>query len=162
MPSSGNAPLNRRYNPDLHHRRSIRLRGYDYTRDGAYYVTIVTHGRRTLFGDIVEGEMRLSEAGEMVKRVWDKMPDRFPNVEMDAFVVMPNHIHGIIIVGASLVGAQNPDARTTTRVAPTGGPRTPTPGQPPGLPLRGAPRTPTQGQPPGLPLRGDAGRDWET
>ena len=69
-------------------------------------MTVVVQARLLLFGDVVDGKMRLNQAGEMVKRVWDELPDRFPNIEMDAFVVMPNHIHGIIVVvGAPLVGA---------------------------------------------------------
>ena len=105
---------------DRRHRRSLRLKGYDYAQAGAYSVTVVVQSRLLVFGDVVDGKMRLNQAGEMVKRVWDEWPDRFPNIEMDAFVVMPNHIHGIIVVvGAPLVGApslaaaQDPNARTT-------------------------------------------------
>ena len=120
--------MNRRYNPDLHHRRSIRLRGYDYTRGRAYYATLVTHERRTLFGEVVEERMRLNEAGKMAQAVWEALPHRFPSIELDAFVIMPNHTHGILImdgpVGAPLVGALDREratdgARATIRVAPT-------------------------------------------
>ena len=111
-PTTGNAVP---YNPDIHHRRSTRLKGYDYSQAGAYFITIVTQGRVCLFGDVIDGEMLLNDAGEMAREVWDGMPDRFPSVEMDEFVVMPNHVHGVIFihqphtptVGASLVGAQN-------------------------------------------------------
>ena len=99
-----------RYDQNVHRRKSIRLKGYDYSQAGTYFVTVVTRGHLCLFGDLVDGEMVLNEAGEMVQRVWEEMPGRFPNIEMDTFIVMPNHIHGIVItnytVGASLVGAQ--------------------------------------------------------
>jgi len=102
-------------------RRSIRLRGYDYSHAGAYFVTICTRNRACLFGEIV--------VGEMVKTVWNKLPDRFPNIDLDAFIIMPNHIHGIVVlVGAPLVGAHSDNVihgatvdRSTTRVAPTVG-----------------------------------------
>ena len=101
--------MSRLYGPDHHRRRSLRLNGYDYTQSGAYFVTVVVQGRSLLFGDVVGGKMRLNDAGEMVQRVWEEIPDRFPRVEVDSFVVMPNHIHGIIVlnksVGAPLVGA---------------------------------------------------------
>ena len=124
--------MNHRYNPDMHYRRSVRLRGYDYTHAGAYYVTIVAQDRVCLFGEVVGENVRLGEAGVMVQAVWEALPHRFPSIETDAFVVMPNHIHGIIVidgpVGASLVGALDDvrarvtmarDTRATTRVAPT-------------------------------------------
>jgi len=84
--------------PQTHHRRSIRLRGYDYTRPGAYFVTICTQNRECLFGDVIGGEMQLNGAGGMVWSVWDALPKRYPDVDIDAFVVMPNHIHGIIVL----------------------------------------------------------------
>ena len=99
------------YNPEIHRRRSLRLKGYDYTHVGAYFVTIVTQGRSCLFGEIVGKEMRLNEAGEMVCGVWESLPQRFPAVEMDMCVVMPNHLHGIIVI--------KQPKRATTRVAPT-------------------------------------------
>jgi len=107
------------------------LKGYDYSLAGAYFVTISTQDRGCVFGDVVAGVMRLNEAGQMVSTEWDALLGRFPCVDLDAFVVMPNHIHGIIVfatrvsVGAPLVGAQGIapnraiDNRATTRVAPT-------------------------------------------
>jgi hypothetical protein len=95
---------------DRHHRRSIRLKGYDYSLAGAYFVTISTQDRVCVFGDVVAGVIRLNEAGRMVSTEWDTLPAWFPGVDLDAFVVMPNHIHGIIVfttrvsVGAPLVG----------------------------------------------------------
>ncbi len=81
-----------------YHRRSIRLKGYDYTQPGAYFVTICTHGREMLFGRVVGGEMALNEFGEIVREEWFKTARVRPYVRLyeDEFVVMPNHIHGII------------------------------------------------------------------
>lgn len=79
-------------------RRSIRLRNYDYTQSGAYFITICTQDRIHLFGEITGGEMSLNEFGEIVRNEWLRTPKLRPNVEMDAFVVMPNHFHGIIIL----------------------------------------------------------------
>jgi len=87
--------------PDKHLRRSIRLRGYDYALAGAYFVSIVTQDRACLLGEVVEGAMRSNDAGQMVRAVWDELPVFYPGVNIDGIVVMPNHIHGIII----LVGA---------------------------------------------------------
>ena len=117
-----------KHDPDRqHHRRSIRLKGYDYSKAWAYFVTICTQNRESLFGDIVDEEIRLNDAGHMVRDVWHKIPEHFPHADIDEFIVMPNHVHGIIvIVGAPLVGADsfgtvNPDAenRAGTRPAPT-------------------------------------------
>jgi REP element-mobilizing transposase RayT len=87
-----------RYDPEKLHRRSIRLRGYDYTQPGAYFVTIVTRNRECLFGDVVGENMALNEYGRIVHACWKTIPDHFPNVTLDAFVVMPNHVHGIIVI----------------------------------------------------------------
>lgn len=84
------------FNRDIHHRRSIRLRGYDYAQAGAYFVTICAQGRECLFGDVVEGEMRLNRHGHIVQEVWDDLVHHYPHVDLDAFVIMPNHIHEII------------------------------------------------------------------
>ncbi|MBI3065758.1 MAG: transposase [Deltaproteobacteria bacterium] len=100
-----------KFEPDKRHRRSIRLRGYDYAQAGAYFVTIVTKDRTCLFGEIVEGQMRLNDAGRSIQATWDELPNHYSSVECDAFVVMPNHFHGIIAlvndggVGVNDVGA---------------------------------------------------------
>lgn len=86
------------YNPDVHHRCSIRLRKYDYSSSGAYFVTVCVQGRECLFGGIVQNDMVLNEAGRMVEEVWRSLPERFPHVMVDEFVVMPNHLHGIILL----------------------------------------------------------------
>ncbi|MBC7260687.1 MAG: hypothetical protein H5T63_01625, partial [Chloroflexi bacterium] len=115
-----------KYDPEKHHRRSIRLQGYDYSQPGAYFITVVTQDRVCLFGEVVNGEMRLNDVGHMVRQEWADLPNRFPNIDLDAFIIMPNHIHGIIIitdvnpVGAGLVPAQE---GATTRVAPTDAPK---------------------------------------
>ncbi len=95
-----------RYNPEQNHRRSIRLQGYDYTQPGAYFVTICTQTRACLFGAVADGAMRLNNPGQIAKAAWDELSARFPSVRLDAFIVMPNHVHGIIIVGAQFIAPQ--------------------------------------------------------
>ncbi|MBK9941051.1 MAG: transposase [Kouleothrix sp.] len=87
-----------KYDPALHHRRSIRLSGYDYTQAGAYFVTACTAARRRLFGELVGSEMRLSRYGAIALECWEAIPEHCPRVELDAFVVMPDHIHGILVL----------------------------------------------------------------
>ncbi|MGC8825313.1 MAG: hypothetical protein ACP5PZ_12105 [Bacteroidales bacterium] len=86
------------YNPNHHHRRSIRLRGFDYSQQGAYFVTIVTQNRAHLFGNVVDGEMKLNDAGKIIQKCWLEIPEHFPNVVLHAFVIMPNHVHGILFL----------------------------------------------------------------
>ena len=92
----------------------MRLRGFDYRQNGAYFVTICAHNRVPLFGEIIDGEMRLNEAGQIVQATWDNLPKHYPNIELDAWVIMPNHVHGIIVlvdphnVGAGLKPAPTP------------------------------------------------------
>ena len=86
------------FNSEKHRRRSIRLPGYDYSQPGAYFVTICTLNRACLFGDIVNGVMRLNPMGCMVQECWMAIPQHFPHVVLDAFVVMPNHVHGILVI----------------------------------------------------------------
>jgi putative transposase len=91
--------------PTVHHRRSIRLKGYDYAQSGGYYVTLVTQGRECLFGEIRNAEMTLNEAGEMLVQWWNELPHKFPSITVEPFVVMPNHFHGIIIIHDESIGA---------------------------------------------------------
>lgn len=86
------------YTTQHHHRRSIRLKGYDYSRAGAYFATICVQNRECLFGDVVDGEMRLNDAGRMVVNSWQWLPTQLDYVELDEWVVMPNHMHGIIVI----------------------------------------------------------------
>src|SRR5687767_6019043 len=109
-----------------HHRRSIRLKDYDYSQKGAYYVTINAQNRECWFGDIVNREMVLNEAGEMIDQQWNALPKMFLNIELDLYQIMPNHFHGIIvIVGATTRVAHNLEMKSIyengagTRPAPT-------------------------------------------
>jgi putative transposase len=105
------------YDPDEHRRRSIRLKGHDYSQPGAYFVTICTRDRECLFGHVVNGEMRLNEAGEIARRCWQDIPDHFPLIELDAFVLMPNHVQGIIVIHESCKGeASEPLGSLNTRM----------------------------------------------
>ena len=79
-------------------RRSLRLKEYDYAKAGAYFVTMCTQDRRCLFGDIAADQMYLSDAGNMLAGLWSDIPNRLPLVEIDVFVVMPNHLHGVIVL----------------------------------------------------------------
>jgi putative transposase len=84
--------------PSLPNRRSIRLAGYDYSQAGAYFVTICTQDRQCLLGDFVGARLDLNPAGQLVKDVWETLPSRFSNLALDAFTVMPNHVHAILIL----------------------------------------------------------------
>jgi REP element-mobilizing transposase RayT len=99
----------------MHHRRSIRLEGYDYTRNGAYFVTICAYRHLCLFGDVMGDAMVTNTWGDVIQEEWERTAGLRPNIELDAFVVMPNHMHGIIVItkvadvgecGAQSVGAQ--------------------------------------------------------
>jgi putative transposase len=130
------------YDTEAHHRSSARLKTFDYASNAAYFVTVCANVRANIFGEIVAGEMRLNDAGKMILEEWNQLPERFP-IQLDEFIVMPDHVHGILLfVGAGLVPAL-PDqrdlqniadqldgsdvttelnGRATTRVAPTGNP----------------------------------------
>jgi len=79
-------------------RRTIRLKEYDYTQNGAYSVTICTCWRICYFGSVINGEMKLSLIGKIARKYWLEIPNHFPNVQLDEFIIMPNHIHGIIVI----------------------------------------------------------------
>ncbi|MBL7074123.1 transposase [candidate division KSB1 bacterium] len=85
-----------KYDPNKHHRRSIRLKEYDYSQAGVYFITICTKNRECLFGRVVNGLMELSPFGVIAHQFWFEIPKHFDNVELDEFNAMPNHIHGII------------------------------------------------------------------
>jgi len=87
-----------RFDPSKHHRRSIRLQGFDYAQPGAYYVTIVVQEREPLFGQVVGERVELNDAGAMAERWWRELATRFANAEIDEFVVMPNHFHGVLMI----------------------------------------------------------------
>jgi hypothetical protein len=84
-------------------RRSIRLKGYDHTQAGAYYVTVCTDERAHLFGHIAGGDLVPNALGGIVQQCWDAIPEHMPHVDVDAFVVMPNHVHGIVVIRERLV-----------------------------------------------------------
>lgn len=100
-----------KFDPQQHHRRSIRLKGYDYSNAGAYFVTAVTWQRQCLFGDVINGEVRLSKLGKIVEWEWLELPKRLSYISLGAYVVMPNHFHGILYIHEN-AGA--------TRQGPTG------------------------------------------
>ena len=96
------------YNPDIHHRRSIRLKGYDYSRAGLYFVTIITHHRLPLFGEIMDGEMILNAVGMVAENTWFDLVNHVSNITLHEFVVMPNHVHGIIEINQSVRAGSKP------------------------------------------------------
>ena len=83
---------------EQHHRRSIRLKDYDYSQEGAYFVTICTHGKECILGHIIDGRVELSPIGHSVYGYWLQIPKHFEAVQLDEFVVMPNHMHGILMI----------------------------------------------------------------
>ena len=86
------------FDPNIHHRRSIRLKGFDYAQAAACFVTICSQNRECLFGHIAEGEMHLSAAGHLIHTIWHQIPAHYPGIDIAECVVMPNHIHGIILI----------------------------------------------------------------
>ncbi len=86
------------FNPNIHHRQSIRMPGYDYSQAGAYFITLCTHQRAHLFGEIIDGRMTLNDAGLIAQNCWNAIPEHFPLVYLDEFIIMPNHIHGIVVI----------------------------------------------------------------
>lgn len=87
-----------KFDPKIHHRRSIRLQGYDYSQAGAYYVTIVAWRREYVFGEVVNAEMQLNKFGQIVQYAWYDLPKHYPHAELDSFCIMPNHVHAIIVL----------------------------------------------------------------
>ncbi len=110
-----------KFDPQKHHRHSIRLPEYYYAQQGAYYVTIVAWHRECLFGEVINEEMVLNKFGLVTKQQWEKLPNRFPNIELGASVIMPNHMHGIIVIMAGRGTAENLSglAGEPSRRAPT-------------------------------------------
>lgn len=90
------------YDPERSHRRSIRLKRYDYSLPGTYFVTLISHGRVCLFGDIEDGKINLNSIGKLVVECWLSIPKNFSNARLDELILMPNHLHGIIIICDSL------------------------------------------------------------
>ncbi len=86
------------FDPDRHHRRSIRLKAYDYTQAGAYFITVCTYGREPLFGRVSDGVVVLSDTGRLVEQCWRDLAQHGPTLALDAFVVMPDHLHGLLMI----------------------------------------------------------------
>ncbi len=108
------------YNPELHHRRSIRLKGYDYSAAGAYFITICTHEREQLFGNILDRTMVLNELGHIAQFDWQKLARHHSNLIVDRSVVMPNHLHGIILLDLSILDERglsaNEDSKSISEI----------------------------------------------
>jgi putative transposase len=106
-----------------HCRRSMRLRRYDYSAPGAYFVTLCVQGRRCVFGDVVDGAMICNGLGAVVANAWNALPEHYPQVILDAFVVMPNHVHCVIVLTrgnipkSSARSRHSPPAASTISVA---------------------------------------------
>ena len=125
MPLQTQAIYNSRmvkFDPQKHHRRSIRLQGYDYSQAGGYFVTIVTYRRECLFGKIENEEMILNDFGIIADECWRAIPEHFPNVELGMYVVMPNHVHGVIVIrddeSVSDLGITDDDGRGAAMLRP--------------------------------------------
>ena len=91
-------------------RKSIRLPGFDYSQPGAYFITVCTRNRASIFGDVTEGKLCLSAAGRLAQAVWKELPQHYPHVHLDAWTVMPNHVHGIAILKSDSVGHVGADS----------------------------------------------------
>ena len=109
-----------KFDPKIHHRRSIRLPGYDYSQAGAYYVTIVTHGREHLFGEVVNGEMKLNRYGKIVQAAWFDLPKHYRHLELDAFCIMPDHVHAILVLVEFVRGGSISDNDNLQPAMPAG------------------------------------------
>ena len=108
-----------KYNPQIHHRRSIRLKGYDYAQAGLYFVTLCVKNRFCLFGDVVNGTMQTNPAGQMVQKWFYELENKFPDIKCHEMMVMPNHFHCIIEnVGADLRVCPNDNDTPDLRVCP--------------------------------------------
>jgi len=108
-----------KFDPKIHHRRSIRLQGYDYSQAGAYFVTIVAWQREMLFGEIMDGMMKLNEFGRIVSEKWQWLEMQYEYVELGEWVIMPNHFHGILVIHDGRGGSRS--APTPIKRKPLGG-----------------------------------------
>ena len=105
-----------KYNPNIHHRKSTRVKEYDYSQTGLYFITICTQNHHYLFGEIKNDQMLLNNAGVHANQCWADIPQHFPNVKLHEQVVMPNHVHGILeIVGANNYSPSIPQRRSPSR-----------------------------------------------
>ncbi|WP_027369977.1 transposase [Desulfovermiculus halophilus] len=106
------------YNPAIHNRRSIRLPGYDYSQAGAYFVTVCAHNRACLFGKITAERMNKNALGRTAANCWEEIPVHYPHAALDAFVIMPNHVHGILYIKRSVVGCEHGDGKNAVHHKP--------------------------------------------
>ena len=112
-----------KYDPAKHHRRSIRLPGYDYSQAGYYFVTICCYQRQRLFGKIVNGAMQLNQYGEIVENEWIKSAVIRPDIKLDKYIVMPNHFHGIVIINPVGANSSSPLPLMSIQTRPSMKPR---------------------------------------
>jgi len=115
-----------KYDPNIHHRRSVRLPAYDYSQDGWYFITICTQDKKCLFGQFANGHIQLSEYGCIVDKCWKWLAQQYDYVRLNQYVIMPNHLHGIIII-------RRGSSRTAPLMTYIGGSRT---APPPNMPKR--------------------------
>ena len=115
-----------KYNPDVHHRKSIRLKEYDYSQEGMYYITICTQDRECILGEIVgansiSAQMKLNDAGNIINNIYLDLVNQIKNIKLHDYIIMPNHLHGIIeICGAESISAQSKEGvRADMESAPT-------------------------------------------
>ena len=107
------------YDPHKHNRRSIRLKGYDYRDCGTYFITVCAQRGQCLFGEVVDDEMHLNGLGQIVRECWEELAAHYAGVELDAFVVMPNHVHGmlwVVPVDAESAKARRADLKSAPTV----------------------------------------------
>ncbi len=102
-----------KYDPQIHRRRSIRLQNYDYSSQGAYFVTICTWSRESILGEVLNSAVQLSSSGDIVMRCWQDLPNHYSDIVLDEVVIMPNHLHGIILLNGDT-------DRAGLKPAPTG------------------------------------------
>ena len=101
------------YDPNKHHRSSVRIKGYDYTQPGVYYITICTEARQCIFGEVIDGQMQLNLLGHLAHTCWLEIPNHFPRFQLDTFVIMPDHVHGLLAI------VDNTPVKTQQRRVPT-------------------------------------------
>jgi putative transposase len=106
-----------KFNPEIHHRRSIRLKEYDYSKNGAYFVTICSWNRELIFGENIAGNIHLNDWGLIVDATWSWLESQYPFLESVKHVIMPNHLHGILLINRPMGGSRT---APTQRIKPLG------------------------------------------